>query len=379
MAETIVEDNLPAADTEKKICETCEESKNVCFASKYCEQCKEYLCEDCVITHKSMKATKSHTLLTEEEKRLKNTITCEPCKETGAMVEAIMYCEVCDEYLCGTCINTHRLIKATKSHTPITVEEKQMRELVKCEPCHGKGEMVEAVNFCHNCEEYLCVGCTDVHKRIKATKKHVPVPKESVKTLQIQTESTDGIKPQIFCEPCAAVNKRVFAFLKCEDCNENMCKQCSDLHRLQKMSRDHNLVEINTSGTDKSAMVTGSTEAEGEYCGPCKVLKNDPPVSVVYCQECEEFLCTDCQERHAASKALKTHHLLSAEEGEARTRRLCTQCQARGINAAAMALCVNCENELLCELCMTYHQNNKITKEHELQTGFERKEQKVKT
>ena len=54
------ETSTTVALTDKQICNSCEDEE---FPGvKFCLDCKEWLCEDCVAAHKRVKLTKSHKL-----------------------------------------------------------------------------------------------------------------------------------------------------------------------------------------------------------------------------------------------------------------------------------------------------------------------------
>ena len=47
-----------------------------------------------------------------------------------------------------------------------------------------------------------------------------------------------------YCEPCTARGKTPTAFQWCTECEESLCSECTEAHKVQKMSRSHHLVEI---------------------------------------------------------------------------------------------------------------------------------------
>ncbi|CAC5403117.1 unnamed protein product [Mytilus coruscus] len=46
-----------------------------------------------------------------------------------------------------------------------------------------------------------------------------------------------------YCEPCTARGMTPTAFQWCTECEEALCSECTEAHRVQKMSRNHHLVE----------------------------------------------------------------------------------------------------------------------------------------
>ncbi|XP_071121820.1 uncharacterized protein [Mytilus edulis] len=47
-----------------------------------------------------------------------------------------------------------------------------------------------------------------------------------------------------YCEPCTARGRTPSAFQWCAECEEALCSECTEAHKVQKMSRSHHLVEI---------------------------------------------------------------------------------------------------------------------------------------
>ncbi|CAG2197881.1 unnamed protein product [Mytilus edulis] len=47
-----------------------------------------------------------------------------------------------------------------------------------------------------------------------------------------------------YCEPCTARGKTPKAFQWCTECEEALCSECTEAHKVQKMSQSHHLVEI---------------------------------------------------------------------------------------------------------------------------------------
>ncbi|CAG2197879.1 unnamed protein product [Mytilus edulis] len=47
-----------------------------------------------------------------------------------------------------------------------------------------------------------------------------------------------------YCEPCTARGKTPTALQWCTECEEALCSECTEVHKVQKVSRSHHLVEI---------------------------------------------------------------------------------------------------------------------------------------
>lgn len=140
----------------------------------------------------------------ESKESIQTTVSCcEPCKENNRQSPSAFYCKECDEYLCEDCKQNHKTTKATKQHEPITISETIKLFTKPCEPCETKNVFEPAANYCEECEEYLCTGCTNNHKLGKATKTHVPVKFEF--KLHGASKSSDNYLQ--LCEPCAVDKK----------------------------------------------------------------------------------------------------------------------------------------------------------------------------
>jgi len=49
-----------------------------------------------------------------------------------------------------------------------------------CQPCTGAGDSVTAVKLCSVCREWLCITCSEYHRRFKATRTHTLLDKDVV-------------------------------------------------------------------------------------------------------------------------------------------------------------------------------------------------------
>ncbi|XP_052821224.1 uncharacterized protein LOC128246811 [Mya arenaria] len=102
-------------------------------------------------------------------KRQKGTSTvditlCEPCSQDGETFPAEAFCSVCREFLCKTCSNVHRKLRATKSHalldksnitTPMRLKPDEQESIEPCE-IHPK----ESIKyFCSTHQTLTCGHC----------------------------------------------------------------------------------------------------------------------------------------------------------------------------------------------------------------------------
>ena len=54
-----------------------------------------------------------------------------------------------------------------------------------------------------------------------------------------------------------------------------------------------------------------SNQSDEQFCSFCNpsLIK-----AIVWCSECDDFLCSDCLKHHKSSKASKTHSIMSLED-----------------------------------------------------------------
>jgi len=57
-----------------------------------------------------------------------------------------------------------------------------------CQSCSEGGDTVTAVKYCSVCKEWMCVNCTNCHRRFKATKTHTLLDKDSVSKTTTELE-----------------------------------------------------------------------------------------------------------------------------------------------------------------------------------------------
>jgi hypothetical protein len=329
-------------------CQPCKLSRKLVCASKYCDECEELLCEDCVTNHAKRKATASHKPIKIGEK--KNVISCSPCTDEGNMVQAITYCEECEEYLCNDCKLSHGKRKATRTHKPITIKDMNDKLLNKdetitlCDPCKYNFKEKRSLNYCKECDEYLCGSCTNSHKNRNATKTHDPVPSA---VLQKEEKERDFQNRKI-CDLCQFKDMKRDATSFCDDCEELLCGECTNHHRSKKITRSHALE---------------SPECVEYIIIVCEVCELEDKEAVMYCNSCDEALCDDCGQIHKNQIATKTHPIDSIPSRKLERIVKCDSCSEGFIRA--VKYCTNCA-ENYCGDCVRVHSKQKMTKDHTL-------------
>ena len=93
-----------AESTSKQICGSCDEEEVA--GVKYCQDCKEWLCEPCIAAHKRVKLTREHVLNESPPKRDENAAKFCPVHPTEPLQ---LFCDTCDILTCRDCqLQNHR-------------------------------------------------------------------------------------------------------------------------------------------------------------------------------------------------------------------------------------------------------------------------------
>ena len=99
-------------------------------------------------------------------------IVCGPCKTDNINKEAKHYCEQCQEHLCDSCQDTHRKLKATKNHSILSGHHMPTTSDViqrpACSVSCSCSQNQEVVVYCEDHDDVICDSCATVkHRRCK--------------------------------------------------------------------------------------------------------------------------------------------------------------------------------------------------------------------
>jgi hypothetical protein len=185
------------------VCEECEiEDKE---AAMYCKSCEEALCDDCGKRHKNRSVTKSHSIDSIPGRKLERIVKCDSCSE--GIIKAEKYCTECAENYCGNCVRIHSKQKKTKEHTLLNhVSGRKTKEdrMKKVDICKGCCESKILMKYCTVCEHFLCDQCCEIHGRSKFTSSHVLQEPDEIEDINIQ--HCDSCKSpgsaKYYCEQC---------------------------------------------------------------------------------------------------------------------------------------------------------------------------------
>ena len=98
--------------------------------------------------------------------------TCSPCNADGKNKEAIKFCIECGEYLCGNCLNDHNRFAKMKKHQIVDPSKRQTIDTnqttfmapsitICCEKHSGKALDM----FCGDHDEVCCAVCIALDHR----------------------------------------------------------------------------------------------------------------------------------------------------------------------------------------------------------------------
>ena len=99
-------------------------------------------------------------------------IVCGPCKTDYVKKEAKHYCEQCQEHLCDSCQDTHRKLKATKNHSILSGHHMPTSSDViqrpACSVYCSCNQNQEVEVYCEEHHDVICDSCATVkHRRCK--------------------------------------------------------------------------------------------------------------------------------------------------------------------------------------------------------------------
>ena len=94
--------------TADKLCTACEENIP---ATSFCQDCSEWLCDQCVKAHRRVRITKDHTIQTKEDAIQESTVEATVGSHVQRQMKCpvhkqellVLYCETCDRLTCRDC------------------------------------------------------------------------------------------------------------------------------------------------------------------------------------------------------------------------------------------------------------------------------------
>lgn len=103
------------------------------------------------------------------------TFMCSACSYNDRVVQATVTCSECLEFYCHECSVTHKALKATRSH--LVQQHDDLPNKTPCESCAYNGDDTKyPTHFCIDCDEAQCIDCASSHKNLKSTRSHILIP-----------------------------------------------------------------------------------------------------------------------------------------------------------------------------------------------------------
>lgn len=212
-----------------------------------CLPCVHSFCETCLQSYIQKKAEeKTRTGSTDEEKLLTD-YHCPVCNHKVNVADSEIPSSAWPKLL-----PRNRLL--------ITIVEKLSLQRAKfCDPCKRGDEETEAVSWCRDCGEALCIQCTTYHKRVKMLMEHAVFSLEEIRKQPrkiAETEEICSLHPGKNVEAICHNHDK----LCCMDCvayNHSECKQVipiTDAAKEIKGSRDITNLIIKMKQIDNQAV-----------------------------------------------------------------------------------------------------------------------------
>ncbi|CAC5409022.1 unnamed protein product [Mytilus coruscus] len=120
-----------------------------------------------------------------------------------------------------------------------------------------------------------------------------------------RNESSNGTNLNT-CDPCSFQYKDRLAVFYCIDCEESLCANCSNYHKIMKQTRNHNNVSMNKIPTNFSLPLT---------CTDHETMKHE-----YYCVDHECLCCVRCIATGHAGKGCKLEQIDDASKGFTKTQ-----------------------------------------------------------
>ena len=157
-----------------------------------------------------------------------------------------------------------------------------------CDPCNYEGSKVEAVKFCSDCKEWLCLKCTDSHKKFKASRNHkilsvAQVPRKAVgasKSYIVLCENCQNVEVTDYCERHNTVICQACRSVKHRNCNsESIIKkgQSYDKRKLDLVARKAKEVvdELDKFHLERKAILQKLSSLKDTCAKEIKIFRED--------------------------------------------------------------------------------------------------------
>ncbi|XP_077999878.1 E3 ubiquitin-protein ligase TRIM71-like [Glandiceps talaboti] len=193
----VVEKRTEEAKKTQHKCESCDEND----ATKFCRDCEQYFCNDCLKSvHKKLKRASSHTVLSvEEHEKTKYSmqsaiLSVERCKGHPAN-EVKYFCDTCQVPICMECtIIDHRIPDHSHRYLQTVADEcsKELSEMVeklRVKAKEADESKTEAVDVCKKVKDQFEVEERKVNQQTEISTNAIKTTiKRSIKELESQID-----------------------------------------------------------------------------------------------------------------------------------------------------------------------------------------------
>ena len=192
---------------------------------------------------------------------------CDPCKYTDIHKEATHYCNDCQEYLCGTCTDSHKGLKLLRNHTLIAVSDLSKQPLsspdVSCTVLCGCDQNARITDYCESHNAVICHTCKTIkHRKCKTgsinassaseetlgavTENANKIQEEIAESIKIRNKDLDSLT--IMKESCTNDVESFAEQLKefVESLKQDALKDVNDCEREQRREIEHQIASLST-------------------------------------------------------------------------------------------------------------------------------------
>eukprot|EP00058_Branchiostoma_floridae_P013545 XP_002599033.1 hypothetical protein BRAFLDRAFT_104271 [Branchiostoma floridae] len=243
---------------EKMVCGLCESGQE---AKSHCVDCREFMCDGCIMVHGRIASLKSHQLVTMDEVRSGENIRAakprtQPCKLHAD--EALkFYCETCKEAVCRDCImvehKDHSYTHLAKAVGGIKEELVAVLDKADKRLTELKGKQQEIVSKKSLLKDTVAQVEDSINKAAEQARKRLldQVNAEQKELLQ-QVQNIDKKTEKEFCTVEDTVETAIVGLSNATDFGHNVIVHGTDLEiisvKADVQSRLQNLLQVSPDG-----------------------------------------------------------------------------------------------------------------------------------
>ncbi|CAH1801575.1 unnamed protein product [Owenia fusiformis] len=174
-----------------------------------------------------------------------------------------------------------------------------------CMHCYCRKCIQDVIDKQQDKNTLACPTCRDL----------CPIPRQEATGLKVNffaNSVLDAIKDRSmsqsstqYCDICLQEDEKVPAILRCIECNEKLCKACGRAHKLSRLTKLHQLLELTGDMSQDTKIAIDMLSKRTMYC---QEHTNEP--LKYFCKEDDCLICQDCfafdHQGHALEKIEQT-------------------------------------------------------------------------